>query len=51
MDNSAPTIWRPIELGDRGSIPVTVVKDHGDVLQVQNVASGSGAERFVAGSW
>jgi hypothetical protein len=44
-DNSARTTTLAqfaARAGDRGTIPVTIVKDWGDVLQVENVAAGIG---------
>lgn len=41
-DEPSPSVFRDIAIGDRGTIPVRVVKDWGDVLQVENIASGIG---------
>ena len=34
MDDAATPTWHHIATGDRGSIPVSVLKDHGAELQV-----------------
>ena len=34
MDPPAPAVWHRIAIGDRGTVPVTVVKDYGSCIQV-----------------
>jgi len=50
-DAPTPTAWHTIATGDRGSIPVIVLKDLGDVLHVQNIAAGIGGGTIRTKLW
>jgi hypothetical protein len=45
MDDATTPIWRHIATGDRGTVPVVVVKDHGAELQVSYRLSAGGGLR------
>jgi hypothetical protein len=45
----APTIWHHIAIRDRGTVPVTIVRDHGHELQVADRPTGRG--RVDAAFW